>query len=353
MKNNERMNSTVGTEGSARRTEKGRTDAERAEQAEVTVDPAVAVDGLAKTYGTGDDAVRAVEDVSFAIESGTVVGLLGPNGAGKTTTIKAMLGLVVPTAGTVTVGGVDVHEEPRAAYRRVGAMLEGARNVYWKLTVRENLKFFAALSGRRPAAVADRHDRLLDQLALADKADEPVNDLSRGMKQKVSLACTLARDASVVFLDEPTLGLDVESSLELRRELRRLAEQESMTVVLSSHDMDVVQAVCDRVIIMNDGCVVTDDTVDGLIDLFRSQTYRITVDDLPPATRDRLEVEFDVDGFEAVGDRTRFAVSVSDGRAFYDVMDALRATDTVPESVDSIEPDLKDVFLELTGGEDG
>ncbi|WP_049898851.1 ABC transporter ATP-binding protein [Halococcus agarilyticus] len=314
---------------------------------------AVSVDGLEKTYGTGDDAVHAVEDVSFDIEPGTVVGLLGPNGAGKTTTIKAMLGLVVPTAGAVTIDGVDVHAEPRAAYQRVGAMLEGARNVYWKLTVRENLEFFAALSGRRPAAVADRHDRLLDQLALAEKADEPVNDLSRGMKQKVSLACTLARDASVAFLDEPTLGLDVESSLELRRELRRLAEQESMTVVLSSHDMDVVQAVCDRVIIMNDGRVVTDDTVDGLIDLFRSQAYRITVEDLPPAARDRLEAAFDVDGFESVGDQERFTVSLSDGRALYDVMDALRASDAVPASVNSIEPDLEDVFLELTGGEDG
>ncbi|EMA44189.1 ABC transporter ATP-binding protein [Halococcus saccharolyticus] len=313
----------------------------------------VSVDGLGKTYGDGDDAVRAVEDVSFDIEPGTVVGLLGPNGAGKTTTIKAMLGLVVPTTGTVTIDGVNVHEEPRAAYQRVGAMLEGARNVYWKLTVRENLEFFAALSGRRPAAVADRHDRLLDQLALTEKADVPVNDLSRGMKQKVSLACTLARDASVAFLDEPTLGLDVESSLELRRELRRLAEQESMTVVLSSHDMDVVQAVCDRVIIMNDGRVVTDDTVDGLIDLFRSQAYHITVDDLPEGVRDRLAAEFDVDGFEAVGDRTRFAVSLPDGRALYDVMDTLREADTVPESVDSIEPDLEDVFLELTGGENG
>lgn len=313
----------------------------------------VSVEGLEKTYGDGDDAVRAAEDVSFDIEPGTVVGLLGPNGAGKTTTIKAMLGLVVPTAGTVTIDGVDVHDDPRAAYRQVGAMLEGARNVYWKLTVRENLEFFAALSGRRPAAVADRHDRLLNQLALAEKADKPVNDLSRGMKQKVSLACTLARDASVAFLDEPTLGLDVESSLELQRELRRLADQESMTVVLSSHDMDVVQAVCDRVIIMNDGRVVTDDTVDGLIDLFRSQAYHITVDDLPDGVRDRLEAEFDADGFESVGDQARFAVSLPDGRALYDVMDALREADTVPASIDSIEPDLEDVFLELTGSEDG
>ncbi|WP_049997027.1 ABC transporter ATP-binding protein [Halococcus sediminicola] len=310
---------------------------------------AVSVDGLEKTYGSGKDAIRAVDDVSFDIEPGTVVGLLGPNGAGKTTTIKAILGLVVPTAGAMTVDGVNVHEEPRTAYRRVGAMLEGARNVYWKLTVRENLDFFAALSGRRPAAMADRHDRLLDQLGFEDKADETVNELSRGMKQKVSLACTLARDASVVFLDEPTLGLDVESSLELRQELRRLVEQESMTVVLSSHDMDVVQAVCDRVIIMNDGRIVTDETVENLIDVFRTQAYRVTVDGLSARARERLEVEFDAGGFEDVGDRTRFEVALPEGRALYGVMDALREAGAVPETVESVEPDLEDVFLEVTG----
>jgi ABC-2 type transport system ATP-binding protein len=169
------------------------------------------------------------------------------------------------------------------------------------------------------------------------------------MKQKVSLACTLARDASVVFLDEPTLGLDIESSLELRRELRRLAKQESMTVVLSSHDMDVVQAVCDRVIIMNDGRVVADDTVSSLIDLFRTQAYRITVDSLSEQARERLGTDFGADGFERIGGRTRFEVSVPEGRALYDVMDVIREAGTVPESVESVEPDLEDVFLEVTG----
>lgn len=310
---------------------------------------AVSVDELEKRYGSGESAVQAVDGVSFDIEPGTVVGLLGPNGAGKTTTIKTILGLVVPTAGTVTVGGVDVHEEPRAAYHRVGAMLEGARNVYWRLTVRENLKFFAALSGQRPAAMADRHDRLIEQLGLEEKADETVNELSRGMKQKVSLACTLARNAEVVFLDEPTLGLDIETSLELRRELRRLAEQESMTVVLSSHDMDVVQAVCDRVIIMNDGQIVTNDTVESLIDVFRTQAYQITVDGLPSRARDRLETDFGAEEFEEIGDRVQFAVSLPEGQALYDVMDSLRETGAVPESVESVEPDLEDVFLEVTG----
>src|SRR6056297_3170111 len=148
------------------------------------------VDDLQKTYGEGEDAVRAVDGVSLTVRRGEVVGVLGPNGAGKTTTIKSILGLVVPSGGTVEVAGVDAHENPRGVYRHVGAMLEGARNVYWRLTVRENLEFFAALGGQDPSAARDRHDELLERFDLAEKADQPVNDLSRGQKQKVSLAAT-------------------------------------------------------------------------------------------------------------------------------------------------------------------
>jgi ABC-2 type transport system ATP-binding protein len=242
--------------------ERGGNDADR--------EAALAVRNLTKTFEDGDESVQAVDDVSLAIRPGTVMGVLGPNGAGKTTLIKSILGLVIADEGDVSVAGTDVYADPRAAYARVGAMLEGARNVYWKLTVQENLEFFAAVGGESPDGLADRHEDLLDQLSLREKADTPVNDLSRGQKQKVSLACALARDVDIAFLDEPTLGLDVESSVELRGEIRRLADQEDMTIVLSSHNMDVVQDVCDRVVIMNDGKVIADDAVADLIEVFRT-----------------------------------------------------------------------------------
>lgn len=129
--------------------------------------PALRVADLEKTYGEGEDTVHAVDGVSFTVDRGEVVGLLGPNGAGKTTTIKSVLGLVVPTGGTVEVADVNAIERPRAAYRHVGATLEGARNVYWKLTVRENLRFFAALAGVLPAACRERHEELLERFGLA------------------------------------------------------------------------------------------------------------------------------------------------------------------------------------------
>jgi ABC-2 type transport system ATP-binding protein len=231
----------------------------------------------------------------------------------------------------------------------MGAMLEGARNVYWRLTVRENLEFFASLAGHDPGSLRDRHDELLEQLGLADKAGTTVNDLSRGMKGKVSLAATLARDAPVAFLDEPTLGLDVESSIELRRELRRLAEQESMTIVLSSHDMAVVEDVCDRVVVMNEGRIVADDTVENLIDVFRTQAYRVTVsEDVPTATRRSLESEFLVDSWDEIANSDRFDVALPGDRTVYDLLDRLREADLSIERITTIEPDLEDVFLELT-----
>jgi len=316
--------------------------------------PAIAVEGLTKVYGDGEDAVRAVDGVDLTIERGTTVGVLGPNGAGKTTTIKSLLGLVLPDAGTVEIAGIDGHEGPRAVYRHVGAMLEGARNVYWKLTVRENLEFFAALGGRSVSGTRDRHDRLLEAFGLVEKADEPVNDLSRGQKQKVSLACTLARGTDVVFLDEPTLGLDVEASLELRRELRRLADEEDITIVLSSHDMDVVEDICDRVVILSEGSVIADDPVDDLVQVFETQAYRVTVEGaVGDDTRSRLAREFDAGDWTETGDRTGFDVTLTDGDALYDVLDVLRDAGLGLADIDGHDPDLEEVFLEVTGRANG
>ncbi|WP_247003375.1 ABC transporter ATP-binding protein [Halosolutus gelatinilyticus] len=326
---------------------------ERAERRATGGEPVIRVDGLRKTYAGGADAITAVDDASFSVDAGEVVGLLGPNGAGKTTLIKSILGLVLPDRGTVRVAGSDVRNDPRAVSRSVGAMLEGARNVYWRLTVRENLRFFAAVGGYVPADRRRRHDELLDRLDLADRADTVVNELSRGMKQKVSLACTLARDTPIVVLDEPTLGLDVESSRDLRTELRRLAEAESRTVLVSSHDMDVVEALCDRVIVVRAGRIVADDSVAALRELFRTQVYRVTVSDPPPELRDRIERHYRIQRWSRDGDQTAIELVIADSEAFYDLVALLRRTGCVLHDVTSLEPDLEDVFLRLIGRDEG
>lgn len=314
--------------------------------------PALVVDGISKRFGSGDDAIVAVDDVSFAVDRGSVVGLLGPNGAGKTTLIKSILGIVLPDAGSVHIFGADVGDGRRAVYADVDAMLEGARNDYWRLTVRENLRYFATISGIDPDSVSARHDRLLDRLGLTERADTPVRELSRGMKQKVSLASVLAGGAELVFLDEPTLGLDVESSRTLRSELRRLASEDGLTIVISSHDMSVIEDVCDRVIVMSDGQIVADDTVEALLDEADRNTVWITSTDLDGEVIASLRAHFDVRGVEWDGDRARIEV-VAAGDELYALMDYLRDAGVTLDHVRTVDPDLEDVFVSLTGDAGG
>jgi len=317
-------------------------------------DPALVVDGVSKRYGTGEGSVLAVDDVSLTVDRGAVVGLLGPNGAGKTTLIKSILGTVLPDAGAIRLFGTDVRADPRTAYANVDAMLEGARNDYWRLTVRENLRYFATIGGVDPDSVAARHDRLLDRLGLADEADTPVRDLSRGMKQKVSLASVLAGGASLVFLDEPTLGLDVESARVLRREIRRLAREEGLTVLLSTHDMPTVEAVCDRVVLLADGRIVADDAPDALLSAAGRGVTRVTSPDLDrsivAALRDRFGVEV-VDRPGASGSDGGAVVEVdASGDDLYALLDVLRERGVTPTEVRTVTPDLEDVFLDITDG---
>jgi ABC-2 type transport system ATP-binding protein len=318
--------------------------------------PALAIEGVSKRFGTGEGSVLAVDDVSLTVERGSIVGLLGPNGAGQTTLIKCALGIVLPDAGSVRVFGTDVGDGRRTAYADVDAMLEGARNDYWRLTVRENLRYFATIAGVDPDSVRARHDRLLDRLELTEKADTPVRDLSRGMKQKVSLASVLAGGAELVFLDEPTLGLDVESSRTLRRELRRLAREEGLTIVLSSHDMDVIEDVCDRVVMMANGRIVADDTVAALLSGTDRDAVRVVSADIDDAVVATLRERFEVRGVETglgAGDRdgggsTAVEVAAA-GDALYALMDALRDAGVTVEDVRTVRPELEDVFVDLTG----
>jgi len=259
---------------------------------------------------------------------------------------------VLPDSGEVRVEGIDVYDRPRAAYGHVDAMLEGARNDYWRLTVRENLRYFAAIRGQDPDALADRHEELLEGLDLLGKADTAVRDLSRGMKQKVSLASVLAGDVSVAFLDEPTLGLDVESSLALRAELKRLAAERGLTLLVSSHDMDVIEDVCDRVIIMNEGRIVVNDTVENVLAGFETAGYRITARNLGAGALSDLRERFELQNVTDLEGRTRFEAA-ADTETFYRLTDALERHGVELDGIETIQPDLAEAFLEMTGDSSG
>jgi len=218
--------------------------------------PVVEALGLTKRYG----ATTAVSDLTFEIWPGEVYGLLGPNGAGKTTTVLMLLGLTEPTAGRARVVGVDPTRDPLEVKRRVGYLPDSV-GFYDGLTGRANLAYTARLN-RIPGAVArERIADLLGQVGLADVADRRVETYSRGMRQRLGIADALVKDPSVLVLDEPTVSLDPEGVAELLALIARIAAERGIAILLSSHLLDQVQAVCHRVGVFYAGRLVADGTV--------------------------------------------------------------------------------------------
>lgn len=306
--------------------------------------PILRIKNLTKSYKISNGEVEAVKGVNFSVDRGEIVGILGPNGAGKTTLIKCILGLVTPTDGSIEIGEIDPDVDKSAAFEQVSAVLEGARNVYWRLTVRENLRFFAGLHGQHPNSLEERYDQLISMVGLDEKGNTQVRRLSRGMQQKASLATSLVQNTDLLFLDEPTLGLDVEAAVDLRSEIKRLAEEEDRTILLSSHDMDVVQELCHRVIILNDGKIVANDTVENLINVFQTQTYEVTFqDDMEPAE------SLDEFAIETLPNRALPTVKVTlkGSNELYEFIIACRDADATIKRIESAEPDLEEVFLEV------
>ncbi|HET8740549.1 MAG TPA: ABC transporter ATP-binding protein [Acidimicrobiia bacterium] len=209
--------------------------------------------GLTKQY----DDVTVVDGLDLDIETGEIFGLLGPNGAGKTTTILMLLGLTEPTSGSMEVLGLDPRRYPLEVKRRVG-YLPDAVGFYDDLTGRENLRFTAKLNQVPDAEV--RIQQLLEDVGLSAAADQPSGEYSRGMKQRLGLADALVKDPSILILDEPTTAIDPEGVAEILGLIRALATENNVTVLLSSHLLNQVQAVCDRVAIFVAGKVVAQGT---------------------------------------------------------------------------------------------
>ncbi len=196
--------------------------------------------------------VRALNDVSFEVEEGEIFGLLGPNGAGKTTLIKILTTLLLPTAGRVLVNGFDAAKDENQVRATVGCMLMGERGLYWKLTGRENLEYFAALYHLPPKKRKERAADILRLIQLEDIADRTVETYSSGQKMKLAFGKALIQDAPLLVLDEPTNTLDVPSASELRAIVRQL-NQQGKTVIYTTHIMSEAEALCRRVAIIDRG----------------------------------------------------------------------------------------------------
>ena len=232
--------------------------------------PVVEANDLRRVYKTHTGTIRrrvkeieAVRGVSFAIEKGELFGLLGPNGAGKTTTIKMLITLLIPTAGSASVLGYDVVKDPREVRKRIGYVFGGERGVYERLSGYDNLRYFAELYGVPPSEQKRRIEELLELVGLEGREHERAEGYSRGMKQRLHVARGLLHDPEVIFLDEPTIGLDPVGARDVRATIASLTEV-GKTVLLTTHYMFEADALCDRIAVITRGEIVATGTPEDL-----------------------------------------------------------------------------------------
>jgi ABC-2 type transport system ATP-binding protein len=310
---------------------------------------AIEATGVELTYSDGTEAVRGID---LAIPEGEFFGFLGPNGAGKTTAIKTFTTLLYPTAGTVTVNGFDVVEEAQSVRETIGYMAQET-SVDEELTARENIKFACEAYGVPRGERADRIDELLDLVDLADVADKEATEFSGGMKKRLDVATALVHEPPLVFLDEPTTGLDPKARIRLWEYFRKINEQ-GTTVFLTTQYLEEADELCDRLSVIQDGKIVATDAPDTLKSEVGGDVLDITIDD---ASEERRTHAADVaresglfaDGTVEIADDGISVASEHARSHGTDLLVALRDADFTVTGFDVRSPTLDDVFLAITG----
>lgn len=312
--------------------------------------PAIKITTLSKSYLRRKSTIKAVDNLNLSIPKGQVFGFLGSNGAGKTTTIKMICGLILPTEGEVQVNGYTVAREHSMAMQQLGAVLEGTRNVYWRLSAWENLMYFGRLRGYHGKKLAIRAEQLLRELDLWDRRKDLVRTFSRGMQQKVAIACSLITDPPIVLLDEPTLGLDIQASRTVKEWIARLAREQNKTVVLTTHQLDIAQELCDRIAIMSHGQLLTDKPLNELLSVFQQEYYHIRI---KGTVESHWHSCFDGLTIESENGETLLIGPIVDQSTLHRYIDEVHRLNLPLLSINRVEPNLEDIFVHLTkGGEE-
>jgi ABC-2 type transport system ATP-binding protein len=312
-------------------------------------DDAIAAEGVELTYADGTQAVRGID---LTVPRGEFFGFLGPNGAGKTTTIKTLVTLLRPTAGTITVNGFDALEEGRAVRETVGYMAQET-SIDPELTARENLRFACDSYGVPRSERADRIAELLDLVDLADVADKRADDFSGGMKKRLDAATALVHRPPLVFLDEPTTGLDPKARNRLWEYFRDINDR-GTTIFLTTQYLEEADALCERLAVILDGEIVSQGSPAELKREVGGEILEVNVDGDDPAKGTAADIARSVDLFEpgATVDVTTEGISVTSERARSkgtDLLVALRDAGVSVTGFNVRAPTLDDVFLAITG----
>lgn len=291
------------------------------------------------------DGLRAVDNVSFQVEKGEIFGFLGPNGAGKTTTTRMITGVIKPDSGTATIEGIDVVKNPTAAKEKIGIAPEEA-NAYLDLTARGNMNLAGEIYGVPRGELKGKVDELLDTFGLLDRADSKVKGFSKGMKQRLILAMALINDPGILFLDEPTAGLDVESRRLIKDQVKKLNE-EGKTIFLTTHDIAEADRLCDRVAVINRGNIAAIDSPEKLKATIQStQSILVSFDYMNFDVTD-LETLPGVEELEKEGDKWRL-YGPNPGEIIEEVVSFAKEEGLKVLSLNTSGPSLEETFTHLT-----
>lgn len=296
----------------------------------------------------------AVNGVDLQIERGEIFGLLGPNGAGKSTTIRMLCTLLEPTSGSARVNGFDVVKQANEVRRSLGTVLAGERSIYWKLTGRENLEYFAALYHIPPAIAKKRVEELITRMELKERANELVEKYSTGMKQRVAIAKALLARPPILLLDEPTLGLDPQAARRLRELISEL-KQEGHTILLTTHYMEEADQLSDRIGIIDQGKVIALDTPQGLKQrIHQKEIIRLEVTGWHTEIAEKLRAVSGVDHLNArqQNEADLWEVNLQSGNSrtvLPLIVEYISGNGTRLVNMNVVKPSLEDVFIHLTG----
>lgn len=306
--------------------------------------PAVEAIGLVKTFGQN----RAVDSVNLTIPTGTICGVLGPNGAGKTTTINMLATLLKPDGGTAKIFGYDVRKETQIVRQLIGLTGQYA-TIDENLTAMENLKIFARLLGFSRAESKRKAEELLTEFSLSDAANRQLAKFSGGMRRRLDLAASLLSSPPLIFLDEPTTGLDPRTRTQMWQTIRRLVKNGS-TILLTTQYLDEADQLADQIVVIDKGKVVANDTPAGLKRSVSASSLYLTVKN-PAYARKAAQITETILGVKAqIPEAAEIAVPLSETAKLVDVLTALKEMEIDITAVNVREPSLDEVFFALTGG---
>ena len=314
----------------------------------ITNGNAIEISHLQKLFGD----FKAVDDVSFVVKKGEIFGLLGPNGAGKSTIIRMLCTLTRPTKGSAYVAGYDVLKQAGKVRQHIGLVSEKLI-MYDQLTARENLKLFGKLYNLPNDFLNQRIDELLRFVRMEKWADNRISTFSTGMKQRINVIRALVNQPEILFLDEPTLGLDPQSTAEIRELTKRINQEHGTTIILTTHIMFEAEALCKRIGIIDHGKIVALDTPANLKKLVSgtdATTFEIEIENLQPRMMTELQSLPAVKSL-VQEDPAHILVRTTGNDAFDSIVDCLRNNNAKIHMVKNLEPTLEDVFLHLTGRE--